>query len=220
MEKEDIIRDLTQKITTEALPQGHWLVERELGETYGVSRTPIREVLRNMSATGLVEQLHGKGYRVRELNFDDLIEIFNAREAVETMNARLACQYGGDRFLEEIGQFKNRLLGVDVNKSILQAMNLGRNIHDCIADAAKNKILQEVYYKLKNLVALTRIITRQIPALEENSKTYHLKIIDAIEAGDPDKSEITMREHLRLTRKLTVEGYINVRVAGGQDRST
>lgn len=208
MDKDEIIRDLTNRITTEDLQQGQWLIEREISEHYGISRTPVREIIRTMAATGLVEQLPGKGFRVKELKFEDIIEIFNAREAVETMNIRLACKFGGDAFLRELHQFKKRLSGIDVDADTRQAMDLGRSIHDCIADGAGNTILSDFYSKLKNLVALTRIITRNIPRVEENSKVHHLRIVEAIEGGDPAKSEQAMRDHLRLTCKLTVEGYI------------
>ena len=211
MDKDAIIKDLTQKITSEELPQSHWLTERDISEMYGISRTPVREILRTLTNTGLVEQEAGKGFRVKRLDFDDIIEIFNAREAVETMATRLACKFGDDAFHAEIAGFKQRLLGIDVAENVIQAMNLGRNLHDCIADAAGNSILSEFYLKLKNLVALTRILTRQIPSVEENSKEYHLKIIEALEARDAAKAERTMREHLRLTCKLTVQGYINIR---------
>lgn len=218
MDKDEIVKDLIAKITSEALPQGHWLVERELCERYGLSRTPVREILRVLSTTGLVEQMPGKGYRVKELKFEDIIEIYNSREAVETMTTRLACKFGGKKLLDELAIFKGRLQGTNVKKDIIKAMDLGRNIHDAIADAAQNSILSEFYYKLKNLVALTRIITRSIPKVEENSKKYHLRLIEAMEKGNAEESENIMREHLRLTCKLTINGYINDRTGydGGE----
>lgn len=211
MDKDEIIKDLTDKITLEEYAQGQWLVERELCEQYGVSRTPIREALSLLSTTGLVEQLPGKGYRVRELKLEDLIEIFNAREAVETMNARLACQMADDKLLSDLALIKKALLEGSSEKDVLALMDHGRSFHDMLAHQTRNSILNEFYFKLRNLVFLTRIITRQIPDLEENSRIYHAKIIDAIERRDPDESEAMMREHLRLTCRFTIDGYINVR---------
>lgn len=217
MDKEEIINDLTRRITSEDLPQGCWLVEREISERYGISRTPVREILRTLSANGLVEQLPGKGFRVKELNLEDIIAIFNAREAVETVLTRLACKFGGEQFLAEVRQMHDKLVGVDVSKNIVKAMGIGRNLHDCIADGANNYILSEFYFKLKNLHALTASLTRRLPKVEENSKDYHLLISEAILEKDIAKSEQLMREHLRLTCKLTVEGYINDRTGYDDD---
>lgn len=216
MDKDAILKDLTQKITSEAFPQGHWLTERDISEMYGISRTPVREILRTLTTMGLVEQIAGKGVRVRQLNLDDIIEIFNAREAVETMCARLACKVGDEKFLAELAQYKSSLEGVDVDANIIQAMDLGRNIHDRIAEEAGNSILSEFYAKLKNLVALTRIITRQTPNVEHNSKDSHLEIIDALLARDPSRCERAMRDHLRRTCKLTIDGYIDFRTGYGE----
>lgn len=217
MDKDAIIKDLTRKITTEEFPQGHWLTERDISEMYGVSRTPVREILRTLTNMGLVEQLAGKGVRVRQLDLNDIIEIYNAREAVETMCARLACKFGDENFLEEVRGFRNRLQGIDVDKNIIQAMDMGRSLHDCIADAAGNSILSEFYVKLKNLVALTRIITRHTPNVEQNSKQAHLAIIEALEARDAARCERLMREHLRTTCKMTVNGYIDFRTGYDED---
>lgn len=211
MDKDAIIKDMTVKITTEFFPQGKWLTERDISEMYGISRTPVREILRTLTNMGLVEQLAGKGVRVRQLNLDDIIEIFNAREAVETMCVRLACKFGDENFMEEMRRAKAELVDVDVDKNIIQAMDLGRSMHDCIAEAANNSILLEFYAKLKNLVALTRIITRHTPNVEQNSKASHLDIITAIEARDAARAERLMREHLRLTCKMTVNGYVDFR---------
>ncbi len=211
MDKDGIIKDLTKKITREDYPQGHWLVERELCEQYGVSRTPIREALSLLSTTGLVEQLPGKGYRVKELKLEDLIEIFNAREAVETMNARLACQMADDAFLSDLARIKEALLAGAGGRDVSMLMGHGRNFHDLLARQTRNSILIEFYSKLRNLVYLTQAITRQVPNLEENSRLYHTKIIEAVERRDPAGAEDMMREHLRLTCRFTLDGYINVR---------
>ncbi len=218
MDKDEILADLTKRITSEDLPQGVWLVEREISDRYGISRTPVREILRALAESGLAEQLPGKGFRVRKLTFEDIIALFNAREAVETMLTRLACKFADKAFLQEIRQFGEKLGGVDVGKNITKAMSLGRNIHDCIADGANNAILAEFYYKLKNLHAFTAVIPRRLPHLEENSKQAHLRLVEAIEAGDIDKSEQAMRDHIRQTCKLTVEAYIADRTGYSQER--
>ncbi len=211
MDKDEIIRDLVDRITSEELQQGQWLVEREISERYGISRTPVREILRVLSGTGLAEQLPGKGFRVKELKFEDIISMFNAREAIETTQTRLACKLANETFLAELQQFKARLHDAGAKKNITRAMKTGRDLHDCIADGANNAILSEFYYKLKNLHAFTASLTRKLPALEERSRQYHVKIIEALEAKDAALSEQLMREHLRLTCKLTVEAYINER---------
>lgn len=209
MNKEDIIHDLIDKIKREALPPGHWLVERDLSEIYGISRTPVREILRELVAAGLVEQQPGKGYRIKELRFGEIVEIFSAREAVEGMATRLACQLGNQAFFDSIDAYRRALDNADVQVDPGQGIELGRNLHDRIVEAAGNAILSEFYLKLKNLTVLTRNLTKKITIIEVNSKTAHLNIIESLAARDPDRSEAAMREHLRETCRGLIEGYLS-----------
>ena len=65
------------------------LVERQLCDILGISRTPVREALRELAKDGLVEIIDGKGVYVKKLDFRDMVEIFEVREALEGMSIRL-----------------------------------------------------------------------------------------------------------------------------------
>lgn len=218
MNKEEITNDLIEKIKREEYLPGQWLVERELSLAYGISRTPVREILRDMSTTGMVEWLPARGYRVRELRLEDILELFHAREAVEGMAARLACQTADESFFEEMEAIKEPLATTIIREDADKGIAHGRNIHDRIMDAAGNSILSEFYIKLKNMTALTRNITRRFTHIEEHSQKAHLKIIKAIEARDPARCEKTMREHLQNTCKGLIEGYLNARTGVTNER--
>ena len=87
--KETVYADIHEKIREGQLAPGDWFVERELCEQYGLSRTPMREVLWNLEKDGLLIQTPGRGFRIRNLNLQEIMEIFQAREAVEGMAAYL-----------------------------------------------------------------------------------------------------------------------------------
>lgn len=209
MNKEEIIQELIAQIKDERLPPGHWLVERDLSEVYGISRTPVREILREIAATGLVEFLPAKGYRVKEFGFEDILHIFNAREAVEGLATRLACQMGDAAFFETIRGLEKALSDLEVENDVPRGLELGRSLHDLMVETARNPILSEFYIKLKNYTDLTRNITGKFAAIEVNSQHAHLDILSALLAGDPDRAETAMREHLRETYRGLVERYIS-----------
>ncbi|HCJ94023.1 MAG TPA: GntR family transcriptional regulator, partial [Sphaerochaeta sp.] len=87
MKKNEVFEDLRNRIVSGEFAPGDWLVERELSEMYGISRTPIREVLGKLSNLCIVEMQSSKGYQVKRLNLAEIIEIFNAREAIEGISA-------------------------------------------------------------------------------------------------------------------------------------
>jgi len=91
MNKINVYEDIRRQIVEEKLVPGQWLVERELCKTYSMSRTPIREILWSLTADGFLEQEANRGFVVRRLGLEQIFEIFQAREAIEGMAARLAC---------------------------------------------------------------------------------------------------------------------------------
>ncbi|MBD3306673.1 FCD domain-containing protein [candidate division KSB3 bacterium] len=208
MKNENIYQDLKQKIIDEELLPEQWLVEREIGETYGISRTPVRELLRRLVSDGFLELKPGKGYLVRKLSLEEVIEIFQAREAIEGMTARLACQKGDEPFFRQINALRQRLEKLDIEENSALGVMLGKELHSAIAVAANNALVFEFYEKLRNLAALTRNISKKSIGIEQRSKDAHLALMKALEEKDADKSEQCMRDHLRSTCRSLVETYL------------
>ena len=96
--KEEIHQELKQRIIREEYSPGQWIIEREICEKYGLSRTPVREILRKLVSDGLLELQPAKGYLVRKLSWEEVVAIFQAREGVEGMAARLACRKSNREF--------------------------------------------------------------------------------------------------------------------------
>jgi len=88
--KAEVFADIQKRIMSGELQPGSWIVERDLVEKYGMSRTPIREVLNRLVALGLITVQKNRGYQIREFTLKDVVEIFNAREAIESACARFA----------------------------------------------------------------------------------------------------------------------------------
>lgn len=208
MKANDVYYDLKQKIIQEELLPGQWLVERELSEQYGISRTPVREVLRKLVTDGFLDLKPAKGYVVKELSLKEIIEIFQAREAVEGMLVKFACQRGDEQFFERIAGLRRQLEELDIDHNRQVGVKIGSELHDLIAETAKNSLLLEFYQKLKNLAAITRNITKKSVNIEHHSKDEHLDLMKAIEEKDGEKGEQCMRKHLRETCRRLVEEYV------------
>ncbi len=210
MKKEEILIDLRDSILLGKLSPGQWLVERELCDQYQISRTPIRETLRNLASLGVIGLEPARGYRVKELNVEEIVEIFQAREAFEGECARLACLKYSPDFLDKIDALKHQLKEVDVLADATKGTAIGKDIHDLVVKTANNRYLSEVHEKLSCMAALTRNMTQKSPKIEENSKKDHLKLLDALSKKDAALSEKCMREHLHSTCKALVESYLNL----------
>lgn len=198
--KQEILQDLREKILAEHYSQGASLKERDLCEIYGISRTPMREVLWSLVVDGIVTQKPAYGFNVRKLDGEQIFEIYQAREAVEGMAARIAANNKEEGRLKQFEDLRN-----NIDKFIVVANNtdkailLGRQMHKMIIDAANNGLISEIYIKLGYLAALTSNMAKLSANTEEESRKYHVKILESILDHNPDNSEYFMREHLRIS---------------------
>ncbi len=207
MDKQAVYEDIKQQIVDEKLSPGHWFVERELCAAYGLSRTPIREILWKLMSDGFLEQEPNRGFVVRKLGLEQIFEVFQAREAVEGMAARLACSKGNESFRSTLREMMEKLNKLDAEADPARGSVLGRQLHGAILEAARNRIMVGIYENLKNLSILTSNITRKSPNIEKVSKEVHLLLIDALLEQDEEKCERLMREHLRDTCRQIVEQF-------------
>ncbi len=93
MDKNKVYEDIRLQIVEEKLAPGQWLIERELCETYRMSRTPVREILWKLMADGFLEQEANRGFVVRRLGLEQIFEIFQAREAIRDQEKNRQGQY-------------------------------------------------------------------------------------------------------------------------------
>ncbi len=207
MSKINVYQKIKEQIIKEEIKPGGPITEREISELYGISRTPARELLWRLAGDGFVQPRPTGGYYVTRLTLEQIIEIFQTREGVEGMAARLACQKGSEDFFAQISELRKQNELIDVRKDAYQGVLIGRKMHNAILKAAHNSLLLEFYEKLQNLALLTSNITKKSPLIEEKSKEYHIAIMQAIEARDQDKSEQLMREHLRITCRLLIDTF-------------
>ena len=208
MNKEVLYNELKKNIVSEEIFPGTWLVERELSEKYSVSRTPVREILRVLATDGLIVFEPSKGYFVRKLNFEELVEIFHARESIEGMLTRLACNRADEEFLVKIKILKKQLEEIDIEKNPSQGVDVGHSLHNTIVQQAKNKFLGEFYQKLNNLTLLTRNMTKMSVSIEQSSRNDHIMIADSLLEKDENKSEHVMRKHIKNTCILLSQHYL------------
>ncbi len=211
MNKQKVYEILKKRIAEEELLPGQWIVERDICDTFGISRTPVREILQKMANEGLLESETGKGYKVRKLSTEDIIAIYKARAAVEGYAARLACVNKSSEFIGTIDSIRKDIEAADLPRDISKVQSQGRNLHDAIMQETGNFLLQEFYEKLRNFTILSNNYTksRGSKELEGTAKLGHLKLIEALKQNDPEVAEMTMKQHLQDGIRLVLETYIS-----------
>lgn len=205
--KNTVYKELKKEIMSGELLPGSILVEREISDKYGISRTPVREILWQLASDGLLNKETSRGYITRKISLEEIFNIFQSREGVEGIATRLACLKGDAKFFAKINEIGKKIKEVDIEKNSQEGVFFGRKLHDLIVFTASNPFLSEFYNKLRNLAVLTRNITQRSVFIEKKSQESHLAIINALEEKDEEKSEYCMREHLRITCRLMVNHF-------------
>jgi len=172
---------------------GDRLVESDLAERFGVSRTPIREALQRLE-TQLLLKRDGRSLIVASLDHNQLSELYAVRAELEGMAARLAARHGAKEEIRVLRKMVEKDRGILDDPGALA--NTNRRFHKQIHLASHNRYLVqqlELVHRTMALLATTSLAAegRSVGALNE-----HDAIVSAIEAGDGDGAYLALKEHI------------------------
>ena len=144
------LRDL---IISNELRGGQKLVDRDLADTLGVSRTPVREALGRLTVMGLVEARSRRGYYVRQYTADQMSDLYEFRKILEVNAARLAAQHASPAHLQEFHRLlaESEKLTADP-ETRARTVEIDLQIHDLIARASGNVSLHQAIENLMDKV--------------------------------------------------------------------
>jgi DNA-binding GntR family transcriptional regulator len=193
-------RRLRADIIRGVAPPGSNLQEADLSRRLGMSRTPLREAIRRLSEEGLVEVLPYKGARVVHLDGRQLHELFDVREAVEGMAARLAATHASRPHVDRTRRLLRARLR-QLSRPGAQYRVPALDFHQEIIEAAGNHLLSDVARRLYGRLWLARTVSGAFHERAADAAREHLEILDAIARRDADAAERLMRQHIRRSRE-------------------
>lgn len=198
----DRVREaLRQAILEGALPPGKALVERELAEMYGVSKTPVREALKQLHSTGLVEINAYQGVSVRRPDNLLVQELYAARCAAEPEAVRLgAVRLGAiaHAAARQALQDATTLIGSGETRGLGIA---NRRFHRELYSACGNSFLCGFLDQLQDLTAFVAGLGWRLRATWEEEAAEHAAILEAMEQGDGPLVERLTRAHIEKARQ-------------------
>jgi DNA-binding GntR family transcriptional regulator len=199
-----IFDQVRQEIVTGEIPSGSKISEPVLAARYGISRGSLREAMRRLEATNLVERRPNLGARVITLSNEQLLEIYVIREALEGMAARLAAERMPEPAIAELkallAQHRRDVAGTDWQTYFQQEGDL--DFHFRIVQGSGNRRLIDIL--CNDLYHLARMYRCQFgmrsDRAEEALKEHEL-VADAIADHDGELAEWLMRRHIRTSRR-------------------
>lgn len=196
---DQVYHALRERILGGRIKPGTALKERELCEQLNVSRTPIREALRRLSAEGLTEVRPRRSIVVSSFKADELAEIFELGIVLESFVAGLAAKKATRedvRGLEAIVVEMQDLIARGTPSS-QDYISLDQAFHDAIAGIARNPRITQILRQSMSVRVLANIFERYSPADFAVSLAQHGTILRAIATGDADWAQSAMGSHIR-----------------------
>lgn len=193
-----VYENLKKRIITHFLKPGDPLNESILSKELKTSKTPIREALQQLEKEGLVDNIPGKGAFVSRISIQDIRELFEIREILESEVIRRAATRVEPEKVEAI---KKKFVSSESANMIISPGHFksGNEVHTFIFEAFGNNRLMEIYKRLQDHIVRTRIhfFNQSNLGRSEESFNEHLEILDALKAQDPVRAEEAVRNHLR-----------------------
>jgi DNA-binding GntR family transcriptional regulator len=173
------------------------LVEADLSERFGASRTSVRTALLQLAGEGLVERVQNRGARVRAVSLAEAVEITEVRMALEGLCAAKAAERLTDADAGRLRDIGDAMRAAVASGDLLGYSELNRRLHGLVLELAGQSTAGAILDRLRGQSVRHQFQLAMHPGRPAISLPQHLEIIEAICAGDAPAAEAAMRRHIR-----------------------
>lgn len=205
--REKTVAVLREALLNQVFKPGDKLVERTLADRTGVSRTSVREALRELEAEGLVTRESGKGVFVTRVSVSEAAQIYEARVILESATARLFAERAGPEALDALDRAIERAEATNQPaQAQLHARRLDE-VSDVIMEGAGNEVTRQMAAVLRTRITFLRTITARVASSERRAETMGMlrEISAAFHARDGAKAERLTRDYVKRSAAFAID---------------
>lgn len=203
---EIVTQRLREMILEGELPPGSRISEKQLCDTFEVSRTPLREALKVVAKEGMIELLPNRGARVTQIDSQEVTDLFEVMTVLEGLSGNLLAMRANDADIEEIRLLHERMMMYYQQHNRVEYFKLNQQIHRRLSEIADNSVLLELEASLTLKIARARYAANMYLGRWEESAQEHEHILTALERRDGDALSAAMRLHMRRTGDAIMKG--------------
>ncbi len=196
--RDQVYDRLRAAILSGDLAPGTPIIEASIAATLGASRTPVREALRRLETEGMLEPRGNRGSVVRELHIDEVVGIFEIREALETLAAGRASRRMTDRDFASLERLLAEMREHVDDADMMERLDTA--FHDSILAHADSGRLKRILGDLRSEIQAWRIIALSTPERRRATVAEHAAILRAMRSGDGAAVEHATTDHVRNTQ--------------------
>ncbi len=196
-------RALKQMIISNELGPGQRLLDRELADKLGVSRTPVREALRRLEQDGLIISRTGRRWFVANLDTKRAADLYDLREVLEVHAVHLSAEHATpEDFAELSGVLQTLEKYREDSEKRSEEIRFGLHVHEIIARASGNAVLHETLIRLldRMLPFIWMEMLYEDPEAMEATRREHAMLLTLIREKRVDEAEAVIRTHIQTAR--------------------
>jgi DNA-binding GntR family transcriptional regulator len=201
--REVIFNTLREAIIVGELKPGERLMEVQLAEKMGVSRTPVREAIRKLELEGLVDMVPRKGAHVAELSVKDIIDVLEVRASLDGLASALSATRITDEELKELKHIYSQFVVYSEKENLQGIIKKDVEFHEVIYRSSRNEKLIQISNNLREQVQRFRVIYLKDNSSSKGVAREHQDILEAIAARDPDTAQKVAQKHIK-SQEVTI----------------
>ena len=206
--REKVFRTIRESILDGKYKQGDVLRETNIANEMHVSRTPVREAIRQLELEGLVHSIPNKETVVIGVSQEDVQDIFMIRGRLEGMAAKLAAERITEEELAELKEVLELTEFYVNKKDLMHIGELDHRFHDLIYKATKSKILKQMLSDFHTYIQKTRMESLAIPGRVQGLLAEHTAIFEAIQKRDSVNAEKLINKHIdKVSKNMHLDDF-------------
>jgi DNA-binding GntR family transcriptional regulator len=211
-----VVERLRLAICEQRLTQGSRLIERELCEMLGVSRTLVREALRQLEAEGLVTIIPHRGPAVAVLDRNTAASIYEVRAVLEALAGRLFVERAGEEFKRRLRAAFATMMDADKRGDAAAGLRGTAQFYETLFAGAKNEVIAATLRPLGGRIHLLRARSMSMPGRRAESLREMRAILEAVLSEDADRASEACFRHVQNASLWALQSFDQTTPAPGQ----
>jgi len=204
--RELVFETLREAIINGILKPGERLMEVQLAEELGVSRTPVREAIRKLELEGFVVMIPRKGAYVADISLKDVADVFEVRAALESLAAGLAAERITEEEIEELERVLVQQQNLADSDRLEDIIKIDTDFHDVLYRASRNERLVQIVSHLREQIQRFRTASLSQPGRMRIALEEHKELVEAIAERNVEKAQSLAREHIENAEQSMING--------------
>ena len=194
--RELVCEHIREAIISGVFSPGERLMEIQMADEMGVSRTPVREAIRMLEKEGFVVMIPRRGTYVSNMSIKDINDVYEIRISLDTLAAGLAAERITDGELEELQCLLVKIGEAIESNNMAKIVEADIEFHDVLYKASRNERLRNIINNLREQITVIRGVSMRYPGRLKDTQEEHRRLVESIAARNVEKSQEAARIHL------------------------